>query len=214
MIKNVFYTIKVIIVTWLIRFFYKTNHWNIQGLEQIDELLKEGRSIIVASWHGQLLPTFMNLAKYGYYGLAGMHKDAELISQFGERIGWKLLRGSSSDRGKEVYLEMVKVLETPGSVVALTPDGPKGPARIPKPGVIRAAQKTGAVIIPAMGQSTKHWGFTNWDTFYIAKPFGRIEMIYGEPLYFSEDDDFKSCAETLRETLNALAETVDNSVKT
>ena len=63
-------------------------------------------------------------------------------------MGWKLLRGSSSDRGKEVYKEMVNILADTGNVLVLTPDGPKGPAKEPKPGIIRAAQKTNAVILP------------------------------------------------------------------
>ena len=50
---------------------------------------------------------------------------------------------------------MIKSLQKPGTVFAITPDGPQGPAKRPKAGAIRAAQKTGAIIIPAAGQSTK-----------------------------------------------------------
>ena len=28
--------------------------------------------------------------------------------------------------------------------------------------------------------------FKNWDTFYVAKPFGRISIDYGEPIYFDK----------------------------
>jgi len=138
-----------------------------------------------------------------------MHKDADLISKIGNRMGWKLLRGSSSDRGKEVYKEMVNILADNGNVVVLTPDGPKGPAKIPKPGIIRAAQKTNAVILPAMGQSKRRWGFTNWDTFYVGKPFSRIEFIYGEPLEFSESEDFDLCVKKLKKAIDDLEKKVE-----
>ena len=194
---------------WLLKFLYRTSTWNIEGKHRIKSILAEGKSVIVATWHSHLLPTFMDLAGNHYYGLAGMHKDADLISKIGNRMGWKLLRGSSSDQGKEVYKEMVNILADNGNVVVLTPDGPKGPAKIPKPGIIRAAQKTNAVILPAMGQSKRRWGFTNWDTFYVGKPFSRIEFIYGEPLEFSESEDFDLCVKKLKNAIDDLEKKVE-----
>ena len=152
----------------------------------------------------------MDLASKHYYALAGMHKDAELIAQIGAQVGWKLLRGSSSDRGKEVFKEMITVLSTPGEVIAMTPDGPKGPAKIPKAGVIRAAQKSGAVVIPAIGQAKRRWGFTNWDTFYVAKPFSKIVLHYGAPLVFNKTDDFQECTDRLKHALDSLEIEVDH----
>ena len=141
-----------------------------------------------------------------------MHKDAGLISKIGNQMGWKLLRGSSSDRGKEVYKEMVNILAGTGNVLVLTPDGPKGPAKEPKPGIVRAAQKTNAVILPAMGQSKRRWSFTNWDTFYVGKPFSRIEFIYGEPLVFLESEDYDLCIAKLKNALDRLEKEVEKRV--
>ena len=108
---------------------------------------------------------------------------------------------------------MIKSLETPGSVFAITPDGPQGPAKIPKAGAIRAAQKTGALIIPAAGQSTKHWSFKNWDTFYLAKPFGKVIQLFGEPIVFQKEEDHDICVEKLKTALNKLEKEVEARVK-
>ena len=107
---------------------------------------------------------------------------------------------------------IVDALNIPGSLVAMTPDGPKGPAKIPKAGVVRAAQLTGAAIIPAAAHCTKHWGFTNWDTFYIPKPFGRIEVVYGKPIYFTKDQTFDECLSIIKEAMDNLELLVDNRV--
>ena len=104
----------------------------------------------------------------------------------------------------DFVVEMLTILKTPGNVVAITPDGPQGPAKNPKAGTISAAQKTGAVVVPAAGQSTKRWSFKNWDTFYLAKPFGKIVQIYGEPLMFDKTDNFDDCIHKLEEKLNQL----------
>ena len=202
-------SLKAFLAKWLLKFLYGTSRWNIKGRSQINKILTDGKSVIIASWHSHLLPTFMDLSGNQYYGLAGLHNDAELISKIGDKMGWKMLRGSSSDRGKKVYKEIVNVLAHPGNVVTLTPDGPKGPAKVPKSGTIRAAQKTRAVIIPAMGQSTRRWSFTNWDTFFVGKPFSRIEMIYGDPLVFLESDDFNMCENKLKQALDKLENEVE-----
>ena len=129
--------------------------------------------MIISVWHGNLLIPFMNLATNNYYGLAGTNQDAEIIAKIGLKLGWKLLRGSSSDKGSEIFTEIVNLLNNPPCLVAMTPDGPKGPERIPKPGIIRAAQKTGAIIIPVASCSTKNWQFVNWHTFSLKNHLGK-----------------------------------------
>jgi lysophospholipid acyltransferase (LPLAT)-like uncharacterized protein len=189
----------------LLRFFYNTNHWEVEGERYYQSAIISGKSVIIASWHNTLLTVFMNLGKHQFYGMAGNHyPEAEIVARVGTKLGWKLIRGSSTDGGKKAYDDMLTALKTPGHVVAITPDGPQGPAKIPKAGAIRAAQKTGAVVIPAAGQSTKHWVFKNWDTFYLTKPFGRTVQLYGEPLVFNKSDKFDDCVKKLTEALNKL----------
>jgi lysophospholipid acyltransferase (LPLAT)-like uncharacterized protein len=70
--------------------------------------------------------------------------------------------------------------------------------------VIRAAQVTGAAIIPISVHSTRRWGFTNWDTFFVEKPFGKIFIEYGTPLFFKKDDDFDVCSKMLIHSIEKL----------
>jgi len=198
---------------WLLRFVYGLNRWNVEGEHYYKDLLGKGESVIISLWHGQLLAMFMLLAGKQFYGLAGTHRDADLIARIGEKIGWRFLRGSSKEKGLIAFKQIVSVLKQPGKVVIITPDGPQGPARIPKPGAIRAAQLTGAAIVPMATQSTRRWSFRNWDTFFVAKPFGRIEVLFGEPLYFSRTDDPQRCADRLKAALDALTMEVEKRVR-
>ena len=197
-------TLQAVVGRWLLSAIYKTNIWDIRGEKNYKSALKNNKSVIISVWHGNLLIPFMHLAKNNYYGLAGMNRDAEIISKIGLKLGWKLLRGSSSKKGPEIFTEIVKILNNPPSLVALTPDGPKGPEKIPKPGVIRAAQKTGAVIIPVASCSTKNWQFINWHTFFLEKPFGEIYLEYGDPISFKIDDDFESCEKILIDSMEKI----------
>ncbi|MFQ6611593.1 MAG: lysophospholipid acyltransferase family protein [Fidelibacterota bacterium] len=196
-----------------LKFLYKPNRWIVTGAQHYEQALTEGKSVIITSWHGTLLTVFMNLADKGFYGIAGNHyPDAEIISRIGNKLGWNILRGSSTDGGRQAYEGMIQVLQARPSVVAITPDGPQGPPKIPKAGAIKAAQKTGAVIIPASGFSTRYWSFENWDTFYVAKPFGKIEIEYGHPIAFSRDDSFDDCVQQLTKAMNQLEQEVQSRV--
>jgi len=190
--------LKIFLGKWLLKLLYGSRRWKFYGNGDYQRYLDQGRPVIIAAWHGRLLPVFMKLSGQNHYGLAGMHRDADFISEIGERLGWNLLRGSSSSRGQEVYREMVDALKGRGKLLAMTPDGPKGPAKIPKPGVIRVAQKTNAVVIPMIGDANRSWGFTNWDTFYVVKPFAKIHLCFGPHLEFSADDDFEDCVNRLK----------------
>ena len=189
---------------WILKLLYGTNRWNIRGTEHYISLLEKKQSVIIACWHGHLLAPFMHLSGNGYYGLAGTHRDAEILSRIGHNLGWRLLRGSSSKRGPDVFIELVQVLQNPPVLFAITPDGPKGPPRIPKPGVIQAAKKTGAFIVPVAVHSTQNWEFINWDTFYIEKPFGTIFMEYGSPIFFEKNMDFDQCNQDFIKGMNNI----------
>lgn len=197
----------------MLKFFYNTNKWEFEGKDYIQKEIDGGSSVIIASWHSTLLTVFMGLANHKYFGLAGnRHPEAEIISRIGIKLGWQIIRGSSTDGGREAYEEMIATLKKPGSVFAITPDGPKGPAKIPKAGAIKAAQKTGAVIIPAAGQSTKRWSFKNWDVFYLSKPFGKIVQLFGQPIKFTSEDSYEDCVNKLQEALNNLEKEVERRV--
>jgi len=211
--SNLFPKLKVSTLTILLKFLYGSCRWQVSGFSNLEKLSKKQKSFIIAFWHGNLLIPGLYLANYRFHMLAGFHRDAELAARIGEKIGWKLLRGSSSQYGTEVFQEIVELLSRPNEVLVITPDGPKGPAKIPKPGAVRAAQKTEVPIIPVAARSQKSWGFKNWDIFHVTKPFTRIELIFGEPLYFSIDDNFDNCLNNLKFELDNLENIVLNKIK-
>ena len=204
---NLSITFQSIIIKWILYFIYKTNKWDIRGTDNFEKALADNKSVVLSCWHGQLLTSFMHLADKNHYGLAGLNKDGELISRIGIKLGWKMLRGSSSKGGSKIFVKIVKILRQPSSLVGITPDGPKGPERIPKPGVIKAAQKTGALIIPVSAISTKNWQFTNWHTFFLEKPFGKIFLQYGEPLQLDPEHDFETCKKLLSDAMDKVEST-------
>jgi lysophospholipid acyltransferase (LPLAT)-like uncharacterized protein len=75
---------------------------------------------------------------------------------------------------------MVRALDA-GKEIAITPDGPRGPARKFAPGALVAAQRSGRPILPVGVSVDRAWRLRSWDRFMIPKPFARVTIAYGEP---------------------------------
>tara|TARA_B100001996_G_scaffold381074_1_gene369792 strand:+ start:318 stop:986 length:669 start_codon:yes stop_codon:yes gene_type:complete len=187
---------------WMLRLIYNSNSWHINGEKNYLNSLKDGKSILISCWHGQLLSCLRFLSNNNYNAIAGMHKDAEIISRIAKKWGFNLIRGSNKEKGAIAFKNIVHVLKKSPDVLFITPDGPSGPARIPKKGIIRAAKLTGALVVPASVYSTKRWSFTNWDTFFLEKPFGEIYLKFGKPIVFEKEFSDNHCSKVLINHMN------------
>ena len=75
------------------------------------------------------------------------------------------MRGSSSRGAVGALLAAARELAG-GAIVALTPDGPRGPRRELKPGVLAAAQRAGVPVIPVYAEVDRAWRLDSWDRFW------------------------------------------------
>ena len=193
--------IKVSLASILLKFIYSTNKYDVRGRDNYLNTIKKNQSVIISVWHGQLLSILYDLRNENVNAVAGTHADAELISRIAISWGWNMIRGSSKEQGDIAYKSMIRCLQNSGTILFITPDGPTGPPKIPKLGIIRAAQATQSAIIPTSVFSSRRWGFTNWDTFYLEKPFGKIYIEYGKPILFDKNSDQKYCRKVLVEKM-------------
>jgi lysophospholipid acyltransferase (LPLAT)-like uncharacterized protein len=91
--------------------------------------------------------------------------------------------------------------------VAVTPDGPRGPARRFAPGAIVAAQRSGMPIVAIGVRTERAWRLRSWDAFEIPKPFTRIHVAYSDPSFVHAETPRDAEAEVPRfEALMASAE--------
>ena len=190
--------VKASMLSIALKFIYGTNNVIARGKKNYRKMIEEDKSIIFSVWHGHLLSIVYDLRNLKINALAGTHKDADLISQIATKWGWNMIRGSSKKNGAIAYKKMLQLLNrSTNTMLFITPDGPSGPARIPKNGIIGLAQNCKVGIVPIKVHYTKSWGFKNWDTFYVAKPFGNITIDYGKPIYFNKSQNIEKCKSIL-----------------
>lgn len=140
-----------------------------------------GTSVIYAIWHGTMLPGLWRHRGADTTILISQHGDGGRLATAMGRWGYRAARGSSTRGGAQGLRAIIRTLREGGNA-AITPDGPRGPSRIVKPGIIAAAQSSGAVIVPVAAASSRAWRARSWDGFLVPRPFARVLMVYGEPL--------------------------------
>jgi len=216
------------IIGWLIWLYMAIcNHtirWTIEGEEQAESCWSSQSGVIVAAWHCSilLLPSGWNrvIRKWSFKKpraamLISLSKDGEAVANAIRHLGLEAVRGSSANKkknkdkgGTRALTEALRILKG-GGAVCITPDGPRGPARVAQNGPIIMAQRTGAPILPyaIVSSPTKH--LKSWDSFRIPYPFSRGAIVFGTPVTPTKDDDRETLRLRLEASLNTAMDRAD-----
>ena len=131
--------------------------------------------------------------------LVSASRDGAFLSQILGNFGVHVVRGSTSRRGPQALLELTRYAEQ-GYDLAITPDGPRGPAYVVQEGIIALAQLSGRPIIPVGCRISRKVRARSWDRFQIPLPFAKCEVLFDEPIYIPRDASDPE-REALRKTL-------------
>jgi lysophospholipid acyltransferase (LPLAT)-like uncharacterized protein len=193
----------------------KTLRIEFDGMDALKQFLEAGGRVIFASWHQRIFGGFFGpqLFKRPFCIMMSRSRDGEFASNVVQRIGgWIPIRGSSSRGGAQALYAMIKgVLKY--QVGVLIVDGPTGPPRLVKPGVIALAQKTHAAISLGLISYEKSWVLNSWDRFMIPKPFSRVLIRFVPPQpvpYEMNDEQFEALRRDIEEKLIRGYEEADN----
>jgi lysophospholipid acyltransferase (LPLAT)-like uncharacterized protein len=184
-----------------IRLVRATMRASFRGREILDAAVGRGDRFILAFWHSRLI-----LMPYVYPGhrisvLISRHRDAEIIGRILHKFGFDLSRGSSSDGGAAGMRDVLRKVRD-GHDIAFTPDGPRGPRRRAKTGVVAVARLTGLPIIPVTFSASRGRRLRSWDRTLVPRPFCRGLYLCGDPLRCPRDAD-PSEQESVRGRLEA-----------
>jgi lysophospholipid acyltransferase (LPLAT)-like uncharacterized protein len=145
---------------------------------------------IYVFWHGRSMMLSPIVRRFGVRGfaLSSRHKDGRLMAKLQRLFGLRAILGSTGREGAVSALrEGVRRLNQ-GYVLALSPDGPKGPLMRMNDGAFYYARMTGAPIIPVCFSCSRPWFQKRWDTYLVAKPFSRIICNVGDPVFITREN--------------------------
>ena len=150
-------------------------------------LYQARRPHVFLLWHEVLLPLLWHHRRQDIAIVVSENRDGQYLADFALALGYRAVRGSSSRGAARALLGAVRELQS-GRAVAFTPDGPRGPRRELKLGVVAAAQRGGGVIVPIHARADRAWRLDSWDRFLIPKPAARITVTYGRPFEVEPGD--------------------------
>jgi hypothetical protein len=156
------------------------------GEEHLRAVHDGGEGHFMALWHGRMVVPVTRHKGDEYCVLVSTSGDGDISCALLERLGYKVVRGSSRGRGAQALREMLARLRE-GLGIVVTPDGPTGPQHSMNPGLAWMARASGRPVLPCGFVAERAWHLSTWDRFTIPKPFSRVAFVYEEPVHVSRE---------------------------
>ncbi|RLL56029.1 DUF374 domain-containing protein [Mariprofundus sp. EBB-1] len=166
---------------------------------------------IFAFWHARILMMGSGLKGCHGYTIISEHRDGSFIADTLHLQGFRTVRGSSTNNGARVLLQMIRLSRKEHCDFGITPDGPKGPREKVQMGTVQLARRTGLPIRPVMWATKRQWKISSsWDQFCIPKPFTRGVFVYGEPVLIAPDDDAEKALARVQYAMDITQQAADS----
>ena len=179
------------------------------GRENREAIERSGRPVLHAIWHQRMVAGIFRFPYEGVVTMASQSRDGDVIAGFLFWWGYRVVRGSSSRGGSEALAEMVEALKGTTRGAALTPDGPRGPARRCKTGILRLAEAVDAPIMPVGASSTRPRFLRSWDRYLVPMPFSRCAVVFGEGLRRAEGESEAAFLARVDASIDAMTDEAD-----
>lgn len=111
-----------------------------------------------------------------------------------------VILGSSGQEGRRAANEAAALVGK-GWSTTISPDGPKGPARVLKKGVLHMALQSGAPVVPLAISSSRYIRWRSWDSKRFPLPFSEITVRVQQKIYVTRQN-FDSAAEHITSLLS------------
>ena len=168
-----------------------TTRWTKVNRTVVEPFWKpNGGKVIACIWHGRF-PLVHKLWSFGptvpkAKMLISQSCEGGIVAHTSRTVGAEVIRGSAAKGGQrkggvEALRAMSRHIED-GGVIAMTPDGPRGPRMRAKRAPVQLAKLAQAPMLPLAWASSSRIVFDSWDHFLLPLPFGRGALVWGNPI--------------------------------
>ncbi len=186
--------------TWRVRF------------EGPDPLSTKSGPQLGAFWHRNALIAAYLFRDRGFAAPVSRSRDGNLVTQLLLGLGYAPpARGSSSNGGAAALLSLTRMIER-GITISIQTDGPGGPARASKGGIVSLARITGRPISPLAFSASRCIRFRSWDATLLPLPFARVSCSHGAEIRVPQDaepEEEEAIRAELDRELNRLTDAGD-----
>lgn len=173
-----------------------------------------GRNVVAGSWHRHAIFFFYFFRNLGPRGIMiSKSVDGEFTAKIASFLGYTPIRGSSSKGGTKALQRLIDFMRVKGGarLSGTAVDGPRGPARVMKTGMLAVAKESGSWFVPMTCSGDNVFTFSRaWDRTIIPKPFSNVMMDFGAPVFIAPDITRENLDALRRRTGTLLNDMTDN----
>jgi hypothetical protein len=186
----------VVLATYM-RLVNATTRWSVVGADVYAEMRSCKSGMVGLFWHSRsmLMPSGWPPGAAPGAIIVSQSPDGEFVAQACSRVGIAVIRGSSRNKKKtkdkrslSAFREMLTHVKD-GGIMAITPDGPRGPRMRVQDGPILLARMAGAPIYLHAWATSNHFRLGTWDRYFLPLPFGRGVRAWAGPIAPPADGD-------------------------
>ncbi|RZJ95811.1 MAG: DUF374 domain-containing protein [Brevundimonas sp.] len=205
-----------LLATWM-RFCFATIRWTYENRSVAEGVWERGGGVLCAFWHSRigLSPACWPLDRaQPAKALISLSPDGQFIAKAVARQGFPAVRGSSANKdkadrakgGTQALRDGLKQLKI--GALAITPDGPRGPARQMAEGLPLMARLSGAPVLFIGMSCNPAIRLGSWDRAVLPLPFGRGVIAYDID-HFPQGGELSAVAAEWTARLNAVEARAD-----
>ncbi len=207
-----------------LRFALATTRWRSEGSERAEAVWDGGGGVVVCFWHARigLSPACWPLDRaQAPRALISLSGDGGFVAEAMARLGFPAIRGSAakpsdpakSKGGAQAFREVLRWLRG-GNGIAVTPDGPRGPAERMGEGPPLLSRLSGAPVLLVGLAARPCVRLRSWDRAVLPLPFARGVIAWDGPIAPpAAEDDLQATADAWSARLTAATARAEARVR-
>ncbi|SFH93338.1 lysophospholipid acyltransferase family protein [Planctomicrobium piriforme] len=201
------------IVAWINRCLYAT--CRLRVIESVPHSSPyaptNGEMFIYCNWHDGILNSMFCGKPLTMSALTSRHADGEYVAVVMDAIGILPIRGSNNHGGATAAKQLMSAASK--FHVTITTDGPRGPRRVVKPGIVFLASQTGRRILPVACSGSNAWHPRGrWTDMVVPLPFSTAYVLGGVPMSVPPNlskEELAPYRDALQRQMDELQERID-----
>lgn len=185
-----------ILAKWM-QFCFLTIRWTRENQQAAEAVWAQGGGVLCVFWHSRigLSPSCWPLDRaQPAKALISLSADGEFIAKAVARQGFPAVRGSSANKdkaekakgGTQALRDGLKQLKV--GALAITPDGPRGPANVMAEGLPLMAKLSKAPVLFIGMSCNPAIRLNSWDRAVLPLPFGKGAIVWDRADYPADAD--------------------------
>lgn len=183
------------LLIWLLTFIYKVYMFTIRKKLVFSDEFKEYKNtkkpVLLSFWHQDVNTMIYVSFNHKTMTMVSDSKDGQLVAQVVEQLGSVTARGSSRNNPIKALKSFLRIMKKGEHWGAIAIDGPKGPPKKAKSGILEAARLMNCPVFTLTLAYGGYWTLKkSWDHTRIAKPFSKavFHIGLGLPALSKADD--------------------------